>query len=105
MPEYPTPAFISKTPVNETLRGVLEPEFDISDSMQPELNPRGVNVIRQFPGPGVRIWGARTMSSDPLWKFVRVRCFSAFPEQSIYEETGWLEPYTCSCASTTERCN
>ena len=51
------------------------------------LNPRGVNVIRDFSaeGRGVRVWGARTMSSDPLWKYVNVRRLFIFVEKSIDE--------------------
>ena len=56
------------------------------------LNPRGVNVIRDFraEGRGVRVWGARTMSSDPQWKYVNVRRLFIFVEESIDEGTQWV---------------
>lgn len=54
------------------------------------LNPRGVNVIRAFPGRGIRVWGARTLSSDPLWKYVNVRRLFIFLEESIDEGTQWV---------------
>jgi phage tail sheath protein FI len=81
---------VFKAPANETLRGVLEPEFDINDGTQAVLNPRGVNAIRQFPGRGIRIWGARTLTSNALWKYVSVRRLFIFLERSIYEGTQWV---------------
>jgi len=85
---------VFKAPANETLRGVLELEFDINDATQDILNPGGVNVIRQFPGRGILVWGARTMTSNTLWKYVNVRRLFIFLERSIYEGTQWvvLEP-------------
>jgi phage tail sheath protein FI len=55
------------------------------------LTPRGVNVIRNFraAGRGVLVWGARTMSSDPEWKYVNVRRLFTFLEQSIEKGTQW----------------
>ncbi|MBL8901344.1 MAG: phage tail sheath family protein [Planctomycetes bacterium] len=79
-----------KAPANETVRGALELEFDITKAQQDVLNPRGVNVIRAFPGRGIRLWGARTLSSDPLWKYVNVRRLFIFLEASIYRGTQWV---------------
>lgn len=55
------------------------------------LNPRGVNVIRDFrrEGRDIRVWGARTMSSDPMWKYISVRRLCIFIEQSIVRGTRW----------------
>ena len=81
---------VFKAPANETVRGVLDLEYDINDQMQDDLNPKGVNVIRRFPGRGVRIWGARTLSSNGLWKYNSVRRLFIFLERSIYEGTQWV---------------
>jgi phage tail sheath protein FI len=81
---------VFKAPANETLRGVLDLEVDIRDETQDELNPRGVNAIRRFPGRGIRVWGARTLTSNPLWKYVSVRRLFIFLERSIYEGTQWV---------------
>jgi phage tail sheath protein FI len=81
---------VFKAPANEILRGVLELTADIGDSTQDVLNPRGVNAIRQFPERGIRIWGARTLTSDALWKYVSVRRLFIFLERSIYEGTQWV---------------
>jgi hypothetical protein len=54
------------------------------------LNPQGVNVIRSFPGAGIVIWGARTVSADPEWRYVNVRRLFLFLEESIDEGTQWV---------------
>jgi phage tail sheath protein FI len=81
---------VFKAPANETVRGALALAVDINDATQSDLNPKGVNVIRSFPGRGIRIWGARTMSSNGLWKYVSVRRLFIFLERSIYEGTQWV---------------
>jgi len=81
---------VFKSPANETLRGALDLEFDISDSMQDVLNPQGVNVIRRFPSRGILVWGARNITSDALWKYISVRRLFIFLERSIYEGTQWV---------------
>lgn len=79
-----------KAPANETVAGAIDLEFDVTHGEQEILNPRGVNVIRRFPGRGIRVWGARTLSSDPLWKYINVRRLFIFLEASIYNSTQWV---------------
>jgi phage tail sheath protein FI len=79
-----------KAPANETVAGAIDLEFDVTQGEQELLNPRGVNCIRRFPGRGIRVWGARTLSSDPLWKYVNVRRLFIFLEASIYYSTQWV---------------
>jgi len=81
---------VYKAPANETVAGALDLEYDIDRSTQEVLNPRGVNVIRRFPGRGIRVWGARTLSSDTLWKYVSVRRLFIFIEASIFNSTQWV---------------
>jgi len=81
---------VFKAPANEVLRGALALEVDVNDSTQEVLNPRGVNALRQFPGRGIRVWGARTLSANPLWKYVPVRRLFIFLERSIYEGTQFV---------------
>lgn len=81
---------VFKAPANEIVRGALDLEYHIDEGTQEVLNPRGVNVIRQFPGRGIRVWGSRTLSSDTLWKYVPVRRLFIFLERSIYEGTQWV---------------
>jgi hypothetical protein len=81
---------VFKAPANETVAGAIDLEYDINQRTQEVLNPRGVNVIRRFPGRGIRVWGARTLASDPLWKYVNVRRLFIFLEASIYNSTQWV---------------
>ena len=81
---------VFKAPANEIVRGALALEYDLTDENQDVLNPRGVNAIRNFPANGIRIWGARTLTSNSLWKYVSVRRLFIFLERSIYEGTQWV---------------
>jgi phage tail sheath protein FI len=81
---------VFKAPANDIVRGALSLELDINDNTQDVLNPRGVNVVRSFPGRGIRVWGARTLSSNALWKYVPVRRLFIFLERSIYEGTQFV---------------
>ena len=83
---------VHKAPANETIRGVRNLEFPVTKQMQDILNPQGVNCVRDFrsDGRGIRLWGARTMSSDGEWKYVNVRRLFLFIEESIEEGTQWV---------------
>jgi uncharacterized protein len=81
---------VYKAPANEIVRGALDVRYDVNDDVQATLNPKGVNVIRRFPSRGIRIWGARTLSSNGLWKYVSVRRLFIFLEHSIYDGTQWV---------------
>jgi phage tail sheath protein FI len=81
---------VFKAPANEVLHGVLEPDSHVDDATAGLLSLRGVNLIRRLPGRGVRLWGAHTMASNPLWKYVSVRRLFIFLERSIYEGTQWV---------------
>lgn len=81
---------VHKAPANEVVRGARALQFAIGKREQDILNPIGVNVTRTFPGRGIRLWGARTTSSDPLWKYVNVRRLFLFLEESIDEGTQWV---------------
>ncbi len=81
---------VHKAPANETVKGADSTQFIISKAAQDLLNPKGVNCIRAFSGRGIRVWGARTMSSDPLWKYINVRRLFLFLEGSIENSTQWV---------------
>lgn len=80
---------VHKAPANEVLRLAKSLEVNINKSQQEVLNPDGINVIRFFEGRGYRIWGARTISSDPEWKYMNVRRYFAYLERSIEKGTQW----------------
>jgi phage tail sheath protein FI len=81
---------VHKAPANEVLRGVISLQTTITRGEQELLNPLGVNCMRAFPAQGIRIWGARTLSSDPEWRYVNVRRLFNFIEESILNGTNWV---------------
>lgn len=81
---------VHKAPANEVVRGIQSLELNLTKEDQASLNPKGVNCIRSFRGRGIRVWGARTLSSDPSWKYVNVRRLLLFIEESIDEGTQWV---------------
>ncbi len=80
---------VHKAPVNEVINGATGLSCTVSKAEQDRLNPAGINVIRSFPGRGFRVWGARTVSSDPLWKYVNVRLLFNYIEESVDRGTRW----------------
>jgi uncharacterized protein len=80
---------VHKAPANEVVRLAIDFELPINKGQQDVLNPEGVNCLRYFEGRGYRLWGARTISSDPEWKYVNLRRYFAFIERSIEKGTQW----------------
>jgi uncharacterized protein len=78
-----------KAPANETVTGALGVQRAISFGEQEKLNPLGINCIRALPNRGIRVWGARTISSDPEWKYVNIRRYFLYLESSIDRGTQW----------------
>jgi len=80
---------VHKAPANETIAGCIGLEYQTNQMEQTLLNPVGINCIRAFPGRGIRIWGARTLSSDPEWRYLNVRRLFNFVRESIAGGTQW----------------
>ena len=80
---------VHKAPANEVVNLAIGVEQTISKEEQDVLNPEGINCFRYFEGSGFRLWGARTISSDPEWKYVNVRRYFAYLERSIDKGTQW----------------
>jgi phage tail sheath protein FI len=78
-----------KAPANEVVGGAIGFERLLNKAQQEVLNPLGVNCFRFFEGRGHRLWGARTASSDPEWKYVNLRRYFAYLENSIDRGTQW----------------
>jgi phage tail sheath protein FI len=80
---------VHKAPANEVVRGVTNLSYTVTKGEQDTLNPVGVNCIRAFPGMGYRVWGARTLSSDPSWRYINVRRLFNYIEKSLQLGTMW----------------
>jgi phage tail sheath protein FI len=81
---------VHKAPANEVVTGALDVAKQITKGEQDTLNPVGINCIRSFTGRGIRVWGARTLSSDPAWRYINVRRLFNFVEKSIERGTQWV---------------
>jgi|SoiMethySBSTD1v2_1073268.scaffolds.fasta_scaffold239880_3 Bacteriophage tail sheath protein len=80
---------VHKAPANEVVMGANGLGFQITGGEQGALNKVGINCIRSFPGRGIRVWGARTISSDPEWRYLNVRRLFNFISESIMDGTQW----------------
>ena len=80
---------VHKAPANEVVfcTGL---SVNYTKDEQDILNPEGINLIRSLPGQGIRIWGARTASSNSAFKYVNVRRLFIFVEESIKANTNWV---------------
>ena len=92
---------VHQAPANVDLEGALDLQANVDALLQQTLNPQGINCLRAFPGRGIRVWGARTLSDDPQWIYVNVRrifltvCrwIERFMESLVFEphdESLWL---------------
>ena len=77
-----------------TLNGVVDLTLPINDGENGNLNPRGVNVLRNFPAYGRVSWGARTMRGSDAqadeYKYIPIRRLALFLEESLYRGTQWV---------------
>ena len=80
---------VHKAPANEVVLGANDLGYTLTGSEQDSLNRAGINCIRAFPGRGIRVWGARTLSSDPEWRYINVRRLFNFVSESIMQGTQW----------------
>lgn len=81
---------IHKAPANEVVANCTGLYCNYNTGEQEILNPKGVNLIRKFPGSGIRVWGARTASSKPLWRYINIRRLFIFLEETIKANTNWV---------------
>jgi uncharacterized protein len=83
---------VHKAPANEVISGILDLATFLHKEEQDILNPRNINVLRNFrdANRALRVWGARTLSSDPDWKYINVRRLFIFIEHSIDNGTQWV---------------
>lgn len=81
---------VHKAPANEIVRGAIGLETQITRKEHDLLNPVGINCIRAFPGRGIRVWGGRTLSSDPAWRYLNIRRLFNYLEESILTSTDWV---------------
>lgn len=77
-----------KAPANVSINYVSKPSTVITDREQEDynmpMNGKAINVIRAFPGEGVKVWGARTLDGNSQdWRYINVRRTMSFLEISV----------------------
>ena len=80
---------VHKAPAGEVVLGAVGVAKAVTTAEQQALEVLHVNVIREFPGRGILVWGARTLSDDQEWKYISVRRLLIFLERSIWKGTQW----------------
>ena len=80
---------VAHAPANLPLAGALGLERQVTEAEAKPLNSSGVNCIRAFPSAGIRLWGARTASSNPEWRYVNLRRYAIYLEQSVSQGMQW----------------
>ncbi|MDR1626576.1 MAG: phage tail sheath subtilisin-like domain-containing protein [Spirochaetia bacterium] len=87
---------IFHAPANLTLCGAAAVASRPDAGEEEFLYSSGVNVLKYFPGRGVKIWGCRTLSSDPAWRHINVRRTFSCISRSLRKGTQWavFEPNT-----------
>jgi phage tail sheath protein FI len=81
---------VHKAPANEVIRAINGLHADVTKREQDLLNPVGINALRFFPGRGRRVWGARVLTSDTLWRYINVRRLFIMIRESIEEGTDFV---------------
>jgi phage tail sheath protein FI len=81
---------VHKAPANAELEWAEDTTVPVNDALQGGLNSRGINAIRVFPGRGISVYGARTLSSDPDWRYINVRRLMMMIEEALDVSTQWV---------------
>jgi phage tail sheath protein FI len=93
---------VHRAPANFELFWAADVTAGVTDETQGVLNPDGINCLRAFPGRGIRLYGGRTVSSDPDWRYVNVRRLMVMIEEAVDEATQWavFEPHDFNLRQT-----
>lgn len=83
--------WVSRAPANEEILGIIDLSYDVTTGLQDQLNPIGINCLRAFPGRGIRVWGARTLSQDQSWLYINVR-------RLVLTVSRWIDANLCWAA-------
>ncbi|MGH7491701.1 MAG: phage tail sheath family protein [bacterium] len=86
---------VHKAPANAELFWAEDVTVEVNDESQGVLNPDSINCLRPFPGRGIRVYGARTLTTNPDWRYLNVRRLLLMIEEAVDEATQWavFEPH------------
>ena len=96
---------VHRAPANEVLAGADDLTLLLREEDVGYLNAEGINCLRSLPGRGLRIWGARAMSSDPQYRFLNVRRMLNAINKAMNSNLQWVvfEPNVPSLWKTVNR--
>ncbi len=97
---------VHKAPANELIKGAQGLAYNMTQDEIGDLNDNCINCIKNFPGEGIKVWGARTRAgASSVWKYVNVRRLFNMIEESIVESTSWVvfEPNDFTLWNTIKR--
>lgn len=80
---------IFHAPANCVLQGAVGISNRVTEGEHEMLYSVGINVLKYFPGKGIKIWGVRTLSSDPNWRYINVRRTFSQISASLKIGTQW----------------
>lgn len=80
---------VHRAPANRVLAWAQDVTIAVDDARHGELNLLGINVLKSPPGLGLRVLGARTLTSDPSWRYVNVRRLMLMLMKAIDVQTQW----------------
>jgi len=97
---------VHKAPANADLSWVQDVTVPVDPPAHGVLNTAGINVIRGDSGRPLRIMGARTVSSDPTFRFINVRRLLCMVRAALVLTTRWVvfepnNPHTRATLSAT----
>ena len=81
---------VHNPPANAIIEGIVDMDLLLNDDHLGQLNHNGVNCMKYAPARGIRIWGARTISSDPSWRYVNVRRIFNTLRRALEQGTQWV---------------
>jgi Bacteriophage tail sheath protein len=81
---------VHRAPANKPLVWAQDLTVHVSPGRHAILNPQGINLVRSEPSRGLRIMGARTLSSDPDWRYVNVRRLLLMIREAVAISTQWV---------------
>jgi phage tail sheath protein FI len=97
---------VQHPPANGELRFVSAVDREVPDEVHANLNESGINVLRRFPGRGIRVWGARSLARqegaiDP-WRYIHARRLMSYIQRSVELAMQWtvFEPNDFSLQRT-----
>ena len=81
---------VHRAPANQKLDGLVDVAQRIKKRDRDYCFDHRINTLVAFPGRGIRVWGARTLSSDQAFMQINVRRLFILIRKSIEKYAQWV---------------